>query len=126
MDDIFVVQAISFIFYKVSTKRDFSIQWLFVNPRLTWITCYFKSNKTSITSYIKYDNLALTYFPCIVAFGYELHYEKIGWFTTSLAIGFLSCNDHLQLHYNLVYFYSMNILNKLHELQWNYIHMKLM
>jgi hypothetical protein len=27
----------------------------------------------------------------------NIHYEKIGWFATSLAIGFLSCNDHLQL-----------------------------
>jgi hypothetical protein len=29
-----------------------------------------------------------------------IHYEKMGWFAISLAIGFLSCNNHLQPIWN--------------------------
>jgi hypothetical protein len=37
---IFFIQGIFFIFSKVNTMWNFSIQLLFVNPRWAWITCY--------------------------------------------------------------------------------------
>jgi hypothetical protein len=64
--------------------------------------------------------------------GLQISLKEIGCFAISLATKFLSCNDHLQLHYNLVYFYDMNVIRWValvaryvtHRM-WNCIHMKL-
>jgi hypothetical protein len=50
-------------------------------------------------------------------FTYAFHYEKMGSLITSLAIGFLNCNDHLQL-IAIQHIYMGVLLDKLHELQW--------
>ncbi len=61
------------------------------------------------------------------------HYEKIGWFIIGLATRFLNCNDHVQLHYKLTYFYDMSAIewivwiamDKIHY-TWNQICMQFM
>jgi hypothetical protein len=40
------------------------------------------------------------------------HYEKMGWFAIGLVIGFLSCNDHLQLIVTQHIFMGMNVIRQ--------------
>lgn len=73
----FFIQGFFNFFYKVNKKWHFSIQLLFTNPRWTWIiTCYSKKNKKCTPNWIRYDNLAFTYFQvttnCII-FQYAFH-----------------------------------------------------
>jgi hypothetical protein len=54
------------------------------------------------------------------------------WFVTSIAIGFLNCNNHLQLIVIQYIFMSVNtigqviwiVMNVIHHM-WNHIHMQL-
>jgi hypothetical protein len=58
------------------------------------------------------------------------HYQKMGWFSTSLAVGFLNCNDHLQLIPTQRIFTIVNVIGQVawdasdatHHM-WNHIHM---
>jgi membrane protease subunit (stomatin/prohibitin family) len=61
------------------------------------------------------------------------HYQKMGWFSTSLAVGFLNCNDHLQLIVTWRIFMGMTIIkqvawiaiDEIHH-RWNCIRMQLL
>ncbi len=56
--------------------------------------------------------MALVFIQDLSSCEIPIHYEKIKWFATSLATRFLSCIDHLQLHFNSMYFYNMNFIGQ--------------
>ncbi len=60
----------------------------------------------------------------------DTHFEKMGWFATSLAIGVLSCNDHSQFATTRNIFTNVNAIVQVAwvatyttHYMWNYIHM---
>jgi hypothetical protein len=65
----------------------------------------------------------------IIGCDLQQYYEKMGWFTTSLVIGYLNCNDHLQFN---IYSTCMSAIKQvawvvthaIHRM-WNFIHMQL-
>ncbi len=59
----------------------------------------------------------------------QQHYEKMGWFTTSLVIGYLNCNDHLQFNIFSTCMSAIKqvvwlVTHAIHHM-WNFIPMQL-
>jgi hypothetical protein len=63
----------------------------------------------------------------------NVHFEKMGWFATSLITRFFNCNDHFQIITTQWIFISVNAIGQVVWIttnainyMWNHIHIQLM